>query len=174
MASTDSISHKVYGKLHLARLTGEPVCFPLVKRITQFGRHSTSDVRIYDATVSKVHAELVCLSEEERAKEGTDATARLTVHSANGIIVSSKIWQRGQDVPVYDGDVIDISGRRFTFEDASQTDERVVVHVSACLPLASGSTNEQIIPTYLQMHCLEPKVGHTSATAHVAGSRRSD
>ena len=98
--------------------------FPLTKNKIIIGRCTTSDVRIYDLSVSKVHAELVINTNHY-------IPARLVAYSPNGIVLpgEKKRISKGEGCNLASGAVFQIAGRPFRYEAAQSAEELILVEV---------------------------------------------
>lgn len=126
MADTTTRQEKSYGVLVLLRPDGSVRSkFPLTKNKIVIGRCTTSDVRIYDLSVSKVHAELVINTNHY-------IPARLVAYSPNGIMLpgEKKRICKGEACNLASGSVFAIAGRPFRYEAAHSAEELVLVEVS--------------------------------------------
>lgn len=89
-------------------------------------------MRIYDLSVSKLHAELNINSNHY-------LPARLVAHSPNGILLpeNKQRISKGGGANLVDGAIFQIAGRPFRFERARSTAESVLVEVSLTVSIIS-------------------------------------
>ena len=123
---TTTREEKSYGCLVLLRPDGSQRSkFPLLKQKITFGRATFADVRIYDLSVSKLHAELNINSNHY-------LPARLIAHSPNGVLLSEDRQRisKGEGCNLVHGAVFQIAGRPFRYERAQSAEELVIVEVS--------------------------------------------
>lgn len=134
-----------YGHISLLRASTGTVRnrFPLVKNTLSFGRLSSNDVRIYQASCSKVHciinvdanapynvsqpsspSEIVCCFGLTRALQ-----AAITVNSLNGLHLNDVEYSQGAVVGLKEGDEIVICEKVFLWESAAF--DPITIQVSA-------------------------------------------
>ncbi|TPX71913.1 hypothetical protein SpCBS45565_g00821 [Spizellomyces sp. 'palustris'] len=128
-----------YGRVVAIRKTGEDAGF---MRITQsdftIGRDLSCDIKIRLLTVSRVHA---VLQVDKKTRRVT-----VTCRSPQGLLVNKETISLQRKVLLKNGDVIDIQGRRFRFENSTGVPSTGLVQDSRPQTIALSGSPLHIFP----------------------------